>query len=196
SVLRVLSGKIENIFAKSVNDFLSNAWQMEWAPSKLPDLKPVIVDLVNFISSAYQNAFVLLPFNIMMSAYKHCIIVVQETIKQTLLSHLLKHINIHALFALDQLLEAIEMIVAHQLQEGAQIGGYAYDEDEMQFSELRDLTRICLYDGYGRINKSVYIYSTIIFRLKLVLILEKYKDVGKMDELIHENTPNNKTQEE
>ncbi|KAA6366149.1 MAG: hypothetical protein EZS28_038325, partial [Streblomastix strix] len=40
SVLRVLSGKIENIFAKSVNDFLSNAWQMEWAPSKLPDLKP------------------------------------------------------------------------------------------------------------------------------------------------------------
>ncbi|KAA6360340.1 MAG: hypothetical protein EZS28_044132, partial [Streblomastix strix] len=42
--------------------------------------------------------------------------------------------------ALDQLLEAIEMIVAHQLQEGAQIGGYTYDEDEMQFSELRDLT--------------------------------------------------------
>ncbi|KAA6355211.1 MAG: hypothetical protein EZS28_049262, partial [Streblomastix strix] len=109
--------------------------------------------------------------------------------QQTLLSHLLKHINIHALFALDQLLEAIEMIVAHQLQEGAEIGGYTYDEDEMQFSELRDLTRICLYDGYGSINKSGYVYSTFMPRLELALILEKYKDVGKMDELIHENTP-------
>ncbi|KAA6363173.1 MAG: hypothetical protein EZS28_041301 [Streblomastix strix] len=115
------------------------------------------------VSQVQRNAFVLLPFNIMISAYKHCIIVVQETIKQTLLSHLLKHINIHALFGLDQLLEAIEMIVAHQLQEGEQIGGYTYDEDEMQFSELRDLTRIRLYDGYGSINKSGFVYSTIIF---------------------------------
>ncbi|KAA6357488.1 MAG: hypothetical protein EZS28_046986, partial [Streblomastix strix] len=61
----------------------------------------------------------------------------------------------------------IEMIVAHQLQEGAQIGGYTYDEDEMQFSELRDLTRICLYDGYGSINKSGYVYSTIMPRLAI-----------------------------
>ncbi|KAA6354754.1 MAG: hypothetical protein EZS28_049720 [Streblomastix strix] len=59
------------------------------------------------------------------------------------------------------------MIVAHQLQEGAQIGGYTYDEDEMQFSELRDLTRICLYDGYASIKKSQSVYSTIMPRLEI-----------------------------